>query len=418
VAEISERVRRTALVIWTSIGALLLVAALVWAADRVRVIWLPLAFALGLVILLDPIVRRFQRASVPRPLGTLFAFLLLGGFLSLVGFLVVPGVQDQASEFGDRLPGLYDEVAVWLEEVGDRFGVDLGPVWTFDTLREWIQDPDNQASVTELVGGFGSGAGRLLRGVAETVAVVFLAPVFAFYMLVDLPRSRRLFLELTPPRLREEAAHVAGQVATALGAFVRGQLLVALIVGILSSLGLRLLDLPFWLIIGLAAGLLNMVPFVGPFFGGALATLVALLEGEPAKAALAVAIFVGIQQLDNHAITPLIQRTRVNLSPLVIVLALIVGGSVAGLLGVLVAVPAVTVVRIVAGHLWRTRVLGESWAEASEKMIEVTPPPERLVVIRRRTAQPRLFDTAELEGLPTSAVDGEMTGGTPGGRTP
>jgi hypothetical protein len=108
----------------------------------------------------------------------------------------------------------------------------------------------------------------------------------------------------------------------------------------------------------------------------------------------------------------------VNLSPLVIVLALIVGGSVAGLLGVLVAVPAVTVVRIVAGHLWRTRVLGESWAEASEKMIEVTPPPERLVVIRRRTAQPRLFDTAELEGLPTSAVDGEMTGGTPGGRTP
>jgi predicted PurR-regulated permease PerM len=172
--------------------------------------------------------------------------------------------------------------------------------------------------------------------------------------------------------------------------------LVALIVGAASSGALLLLDLPFWLIIGMAAGVLNLVPFVGPFVGGALAVVVALVEGEPSKALLAVLLFTAIQQVDNHIITPMVQRTRVLLSPLVIVLALIVGGSVAGLLGVLVAVPLVAVLRIVTGHLWRTRVLGESWEQALDSAIEVTARPELRRSRERKLQEERLFDTAEL----------------------
>jgi hypothetical protein len=122
-----------------------------------------------------------------------------------------------------------------------------------------------------------------------------------------------------------------------------------------------------------------------------------LVDGEPTKAILAVVIFTGIQQIDNQIITPMIQRARVRLSPVVIVLSLLVGGSLAGLLGVLIAVPTVTVLRIVVGHVWRTRVLGESWAEASEAMIEVSDYPDRLRQMRRRgDHQQRLFDTAEI----------------------
>jgi predicted PurR-regulated permease PerM len=182
-----------------------------------------------------------------------------------------------------------------------------------------------------------------------------------------------------------------------MGSFVRGQLLVAFIVGVLSSLGMWLIDLPFWLIIGILAGFLNLIPFLGPIVGGALAALIALLNGDVTQAIWAVAIMVAIQQLDNHVITPLVQRARVNLSPLVIILALIIGGSVAGLLGVLVAVPVTAAVRIIVGHIWRTRVLGETWGEASRAMIEYTEPPERIVGIRRRQPdQSRLFDTQEL----------------------
>jgi len=101
-----------------------------------------------------------------------------------------------------------------------------------------------------------------------------------------------------------------------------------------------------------------------------------------------------------------VQRARVNLSPLVIVLALVIGGSIAGLPGVLVAVPITAAFRIVAGHLWRTRMLGESWREASEHMIEITPPPERIAGIRRRaTDQTRLFDTQEITALQDGPPD-------------
>jgi hypothetical protein len=123
------------------------------------------------------------------------------------------------------------------------------------------------------------------------------------------------------------------------------------------------------------------------------------LNGDVSQAVWAVVIFTAIQQVDNHVITPLVQRARVKLSPLIIVLALIIGGSLAGLLGVLIAVPVTAAIRIVSGHIWRTRVLGQSWEEASEAMIERTDPPDRIAGIRRRSAsQTRLFDTAEMKG--------------------
>lgn len=409
-----ERLRRFTLTVWATIGVL----ALLWVswrlADSIRIIWLPLAFAGGLTLILNPLVNALERMRIPRIIGTVFAFVVTGGVITATVVLLVPAIREQARDFASQLPNLYDTIVAWLHATSDSMGIDLGPVWTSETIREWIQNPDNQATIQELLGGFGSGAGRILRGVTETLAVTLLAPILAFYMLMDATRFKQRARELTPPAQREETVYVADQLANALGSFVRGQLLVALFVGVASSLALLMLDLPFWLIIGIVAGVLNLVPFVGPFVGGALAALVALLNGSVSQALWAVGIFTLIQQVDNHIITPVVQRTRVNLSPLVIVLALIVGGSIAGLLGVVIAVPAAAAIRIIVGHLWRTRVLGESWQEASDAMIEYTERPERIAGIRRRRpedAQPRLFDTAE---HPEIAVDVDA----PRGSTP
>lgn len=403
---VTERLRRTALMIWAIIGALVLGAAVLWLASQVRIIWLPLIFAAGLVVILDPVVRALERIAVPRVLGVIFGFFVVGAVLAAVGFLLVPAVRSQAAEFGVALPGLYDGAVGWLRITGEQIGIDLGPVWTSETIQAWVSDPANQSALQDLIGGFGSGAGRLIRGITEVVAVVGLAPILAFYLLLDLPRSKAMVLDLTPPRFRDEVEYVSRQIGTALSAFVRGQLLVALVVGTLSAVALWFFDLPFWLIIGIATGLLNLIPFVGPFFGATLAATVALVEGRPGVAAGIVVAFTLIQQLDNHIITPMIQRARVRLSPLIIVLALLAGGSLAGLLGVVVAVPMVTVIRIGAGHLWRTRILGESWAEATEKMMETTEPSDRRrVQARRRNApQPRLFDTMELEAAEPEPV--------------
>lgn len=384
--------------VWTTIGVLALIWVTWHVADLVRIIWLPVAFAFGITMILNPIVDYFHDKGLPRPAAAGVAYLISGGIIALATVLLVPAINQQVSDFTSQLPDLWDRIVSWLNSMSNRFGLDLGPIGTSSSVQQWLQNPDNQSFIQDLLGGFGSGAGRVLTGVTHTVTVVILTPVLAFYMLVDSRKFQRSAEQLVPPRHRDEVVHVGSRLISALSSFVRGQLLVAFIVGVLSTIGLYIIDLPFWLIIGIIAGVLNMVPFVGPVVGGFLAGIVALLNGSVTQALWAVAILTAVQQIDNHIITPLVQRTRVNLSPLIIVLALIAGGALAGLLGVLIAVPATAAIRILAGHLWRTRVLGESWEEASEAMIEHTERPDRIAGVRRRRHpddQQRLFDTAE-----------------------
>ena len=382
------------------VGAVALTWVLLRIADSIRVVWLPIAFAAGLVFLLEPTVHAFERMRLPRVLGTLIAFLGFVGIVVATVALVWPTVQEQAVEFVERLPELTASINAWALDAAARVGIDLEEFFSQQAIEEWLSDPANQETIQSILTSFGAGAGVVLRGVTEVIAIIGLAPVLAFYILMDLSRFKRQSIELTPPRYREEVSYVSGEVGTALGSFVRGQLLVSVIVGIASSIGMWAIDLPFWLLIGIIAGVLNLIPFLGPFVGGALAALVALLNGDPWQAVWAVLIMIAVQQVDNHLITPMIQRARVHLSPLVIVLALIIGGSLAGLLGVLIAVPLTAAIRIVVGHIWRTRVLGQSWQEASEAMIEMTDPPERLARISRKNpSQTRLFDTQEMKEI-------------------
>jgi predicted PurR-regulated permease PerM len=388
------------LIVWIAVGAVALGYVLLIVAGSVRVIWLPIAFGAGIVFFLEPLVRALERMRMPRPVAAVLALLALIGLVIAVGALVFPTIREQAAEFGQRLPDLYLAGINWVREVGASLGLDVDELLSQQAIEDWLNDPANQETVQNLLLGFGAGAGQVIRGVAEAIAVLALAPILAMYILIDLERFKANSLDMTPPKHREEFAFVSGQVGTALSSFVRGQLLVAIIVGAASSLGMWLIDLPFWLLIGIIAGFLNLIPFMGPVVGGALAVLVALLNGSVTQAIWAVVIMIAIQQVDNHVITPLVQRARVNLSPLVIVLALIIGGTVAGLLGVLVAVPMTAAIRIIVGHLWRTRILGETWGEASQHMIEYTEPPDRIAGIRRRHPnQSRLFDTQELPSI-------------------
>ena len=401
----SDRLRHNALIVWTLVGVVALAWVLLIIAEAVRVIWLPIAFAAGIVFLLEPAVKMFERLRLPRLVAAILGLLVMVAVIVAIGALVWPTVQEQGTEFIQQLPDLYVSVVDWVREVAPNFGLDIEEFLSQEAIEVWLRDPANQETIQDLLFGFGAGAGVVLRGVAETIAVIALAPILAVYILMDLNRFKAQSLELTPPQHRNEVAYVGGELGTAMGSFVRGQLLVAVIVGFASSVGMWAIGLPFWLLIGIIAGFLNLIPFLGPVVGGALAALVALLNGDPWQAVWAVVIMIGVQQVDNHLVTPMVQRARVNLSPLVIVLALIIGGSLAGLLGVLVAIPVTAAIRIVVGHLWRTRVLGQSWEEASEAMIEMTEPPERLARISRKSPeQSRLFDTQEL-----SAVDHNVT---------
>ena len=133
------------------------------------------------------------------------------------------------------------------------------------------------------------------------------------------------------------------------------------------SIGLAVLGLPFWLLIGMIAGLFNMIPLIGPYIGAVPGIIIALTAGDGMSQAIWVAIIMtAAQQIDNHFITPNVMQRAVKLHPAAVMLALLAGGTFGGFFGLLLAVPVAAVLKILMGHLWRTYVLGEPIEEAAK----------------------------------------------------
>ncbi|MGH2810925.1 MAG: AI-2E family transporter, partial [Actinomycetota bacterium] len=195
-------------------------------------------------------------------------------------------------------------------------------------------------------------------GALHVVLIFVLAPIFAMYLLIDLPKIKKTLVEYLPPDHRDEWLVVGRRCAQVVGGFFRGQLLVATIVGVMSAFAFSLLQLPFWLPIGALAGFFNIIPLVGPFVGGAVAVVVGAFTGGWDMAAWAALAMLIVQQIDNHFISPKVMGKTVSLHPVAVMIALLLGGTLAGFWGILMAVPILGVTKVIAGHYYETRVLG------------------------------------------------------------
>ena len=150
----SERLKKAALIIWIAVGALILGYVALVVADSVRVIWLPVAFAAGLVFLLEPAVETFERFKIHRIVATILAFILLSALIVAVLALVYPTVRAQAVELAESLPTLYVDVIDWMRETGARFGLDVDALLSQQAIEEWLNDPANQETIQQLLFGF------------------------------------------------------------------------------------------------------------------------------------------------------------------------------------------------------------------------------------------------------------------------
>ena len=385
----SERgIRRVGVVAWSLLGTLLLLGAALWLVLQVWIVIPPIVFAIAIIYIINPIVSRLHRRGLARWIGSCLSYLVLMGALTLVGFLVFPSIADQGQELADNFPTIYDDLVVDLENMAGKVGLTQVDLPSFDELQDSLGDGD---FFTDRLGRITD----ITLGVLETLLLVILGPVVAFYVLLDLPTMRRKTLELIPERHRSEVVHVSRQLGTAVGGFLRGQLFVALIVGVMTSVGFWAVGLPFWLLIGMIAGFLNIIPFVGPWVGGALGVLVALATRDVQTALWAALVALIVQQIDNHFVSPTVLRATVRLHPASIVLGLIAGASIAGFWGVLMTVPVMASVKIIAGHLWRTRVLGQSWEEVAEALIDENPTGETFLTRMRRADEDEDVDGAD-----------------------
>jgi predicted PurR-regulated permease PerM len=367
-----ERIRLAGTVAWAFTGMAVLVALVLFLGYTVRVVFPPLVLAGVIVFLLNPAVTFLQRRHVPRALGTAAAYLGVAGVVVLAGFLIAPQARTQWNDLAADWPDLRDKVEKWVDDRAEDSRDNDWPVEipTFEELEDTISngpdaaDADHDGEVTaeerqERLFDTIDNAREIGLRIFHVGLIFVLAPIIAFYLLVDLPHIRRVTESLIPEKRKAEARLVGRRLSHAISGYFRGQLFVAAIVGTLASIGLAILGLPFWLVIGLVAGIFNMIPMIGPWIGAVPGVIIALTTRDVGTAVWVVAIMAGVQQIDNHFISPVVMQRAVKLHPAVVMLTLLAGGTLGGFFGLLLAVPLVAVLKVLMGHLWRTYILDQ-----------------------------------------------------------
>jgi predicted PurR-regulated permease PerM len=319
---------------------------LLWALAPILA---PFLFAGILAYILDPLVEKLTRRGVPRTLSVVLVMLLL--VLLLAGFMLVvlPLLYKETRLLIEKLPGFIDwlntRAVPWLRE---KAGLDV-PL-DAESLKQMARDAfaQNEDLAKSLLRSLGTGG----LAVVAFFANLLLLPVVLFYLLRDWNALLANFDRLIPRRAHARALAMAQEIDTVLAEWLRGQLLVVLIMSIYYVTALWIARLDFALPVGLIAGLAVVVPYVGIALGLLLATVAALLQFDSVTGLLWVWLAIGIGQvLEGTVVTPLIVGERIGLHPVAVILALLAFGQVFGFFGVLLALPASAVLLVALRNL-------------------------------------------------------------------
>jgi len=333
---------------WRVVAFLAAGASVLGLVYLARTALTPVFIALLLTYLLDPLIRRMEGWRMSRVTAILiFAGALLTVLVFAGGFLIL---QAQA-----ELTALYDRLPEYLERIHgtvvpfmkETFGITLpGTVdESVIVLREQVQSLDTAAlkPATSILAWATSSTLALAAWVFQLTII----PVFLFYFLREWERMKTWTANHLPLAYRDYILRKTAQVDDILGAFIRGQLLICLILGVLYSLGLLIVGLDLAVVIGMTAGLLFIIPYLGTALGVVAATVMALLEhGLSGQLLGAWGVFAAVQLFEGFVLTPRIMGQKVGLPPVAVIIALMVGADLLGLVGMLAAVPVAAVINV------------------------------------------------------------------------
>ncbi|MFC4764397.1 AI-2E family transporter [Dyella koreensis] len=325
-------------------------------AGILYVLWLlapvlmPFAFAAMMAYLGDPLADRLERLGMGRTLAVSVVFILL--VLVTIGalLLLIPLISRQVDNLIQSLPHYVDWVRntalPWLQAK-----LRLDPAF-FDTDRLMTELKDNIGSVGSVAS---SVLGKLTRsglGVVAWLTNLVLIPVVAFYLLRDWDRLVAWIDGMLPRSIEPTIAHLAHESDLVLGAFVRGQLLVMLALGIFYGAGLTLVGLSVGPLIGMVAGLLSFVPYLGFIVGFGSAIIAVLVQyGDWSHLLMVVGVFTVGQLLEGYVLVPRLVGEKIGLHPVAVIFAVLAGGYLFGFLGILLALPAASVILVVLRYL-------------------------------------------------------------------
>ncbi|NQV85589.1 MAG: AI-2E family transporter [Woeseiaceae bacterium] len=291
----------------------------------------------------DPLADKLQKLKLSRTLAVVVVFLLTFLLLALLILLMGPLIKAQIAALFQALPDITRQLEqVWLPTVFGWLNIEPG------------EDVGIGAFLSSYSDTFGSWSGKLLLGVGKSggavvaaVLSLFLIPIITFYLLRDWDSLIAHLGALLPETQRRTVNKIAQETDSVLGAFLRGQILVMLALALIYSLGLTLLGLKFAIAIGVVAGLVSFVPYLGFVFGIGLAGLTVALEPNALwNLAGVVAIFTIAQVFEGSVLTPKLVGDRIGLHPVMVIFAVAAGGQLFGFFGILLALPAAAVLSV------------------------------------------------------------------------
>lgn len=324
-----------------AVAVALLVGLAIAFLVLVRHLLVPFFIGLAIAYLLDPVVSWLERHRVSRAMGIVLILVALLLVVALVALYVVPRASDAVANFARTVPSRLSGLRQSLE-----------PRWRALDLRyhdriEWAEQKLRatlETNLPKMLEPIQNAVRRALSSFVNffvsLVSVIFV-PVFAFYLLKDIHRVKRLAVDLLPPRYRDAVIGSVREVDAVISAFLHGQLTVATILAVIYSIGLSVIGVPGSVLLGVFCGYANLVPYLGIATGIPLASLLAFLDAQSFIPVLWVwALFAFAQLLEGTLISPYVVGEKVGLHPVVMILALMIWGDFFGFLGLLVAVPA------------------------------------------------------------------------------
>jgi predicted PurR-regulated permease PerM len=322
----------------TAVGVVIL-----WSLYEVRDVLLIIYVSVLLAIGFGPIVRAIEHQKIvrigtgrlPRWLAILLVYGLIVATLAEVGLLIVPPLIDQAQELWKQLPSLVERAQTRLID----FGLLDHPL----TLEEAVR---SGPAPSNAVGTVATAVTRVFSGMFGFITILILT----FYLLVEAESLMSGFARLFPRGERPRVEEASRKISAKVSAWLSGQLILASTIGASAAIGLFLLNVPYFYVLALVAAIGELIPIVGPIVSAVPAVIVAFTVSTQ-TGVLVLVFFLLQQQVENHLLVPKVMERQVGVSPVIVVVALLLGGALLGIVGALLAVPTAAILQVVVQEL-------------------------------------------------------------------
>jgi predicted PurR-regulated permease PerM len=326
---------RTVLAVIGIVLAVAAILAVVWISRQVLT-WIIVAIFLALA--LNPAVEFFQRRGLARRgLATGVTVLLAIGGIVALGWLFIPTLVNEGRGFAEALPGYVNDVSEGrgpLGRLSERYQLE-------ERVRDAVQGGGGVGQILGLSGTAIAVTKSVLTFIVAIVTIVFLT----FFMLLEGPKWMERFYGLLPDASRNKWRKIGHDIYLTVGGYVTGNLFISLIAGISSTVVLMIMGVPYAVALGVLVAILDLIPLAGATLAAIIVSTVAFIDSIPAGIVVLI-FFVVYQQIENHVLQPLVYSRTVQLSPLAILIAVLIGAKIAGILGALAAIPVAGTIQV------------------------------------------------------------------------